>query len=300
MSSVMLFSACGNNDEENSYLIAYSNSTNDDIEYYSYKLPNKDNMGTEETVNELISQLFSEARADGIHYSPLPADVELNRIDIKEGIVSLDFNEEYKNLTNVQEIILKAAVVLTLVQVDEVEGIIFTVNGRPITDSKGNEIGTMNPDQYINILLSDEELLKQETSLKIYFTNSNASSLIPITYDFTLDNQSQSLEEYIVRKVIEGPVEQEASPTVDPAVRLLSVMTADKTCYVNFGPEFLEQNISVPDDIMIYSIVNSLTELAYINNVQILVDGESNIVLHKVFDLSAPLSKKYDLISSSY
>ena len=109
----------------------------------------------------------------------------------------------------------------------------------------------------------------------------------------------KSLEEYIIRKLIEGPDDTDGYPTLDPSVELISVMTTDNTCYVNFSAGFLEQNQMVSDDIMIYSIVNSLTDLAYISNVQFLVEGESDIMLHKTFDLSKPLYRNYELITES-
>ena len=52
----------------------------------------------------------------------------------------------------------------------------------------------------------------------------------------------------------------------------------------------------VSDELMIYSIVNSLCELPYVNGVQILVDGESEIMLHKTFSLAQVLRRNTDLI----
>ena len=282
---------------ESDYLIAYTNSTNDDVEYFGYSLPNKDSMTKEDIVNDLITHLLIDAPEDGIHYSPLPSAVSLNSFLLKDGMLTMDFDEEYQNLTNVQEIILKACVVLTLVQVDEVEEILFTINGQPITDSEGEEIGAMDPTQYVDLMLSDEELLKQDTSVQIYFTEDTGRILVPFDYQFTIDNQTQSLEEYMIRKLIEGPDEEGAFPTLDPSLELISIMTTDYTCYVNFGSGFLEQSLPVSDEIMLYSIVNSLTGLPYINSVQILVDGESDVLLHKTIDLSKPLFTRYDLIS---
>ena len=46
---------------------------------------------------------------------------------------------------------------------------------------------------------------------------------------------------------------------------------------------------------MIYSIVNSLTELGNINKVQILIDGEMNIHLGE-YDLSTPFERDLDMI----
>lgn len=298
--SIPFLSSCGQTEgSDTDYLIAYTNSTNDDVEYAHYSLKNSESKSGSEIADELVSQLLIEAKEDGVHYSPLPAEVQLLSSKLEEGVLTLDFSEEYSKLSNVQQLILKACVVITLAQVDDVDSILFTINGAPITDSDGKETGAMNPGQYVDILLSDEELLKQETSVRIYFTNEEGSALKAFDYNFTLDNQTQSLEEYIIRKLIEGPDDTDGYPTLDSSVELISVMTTDNTCYVNFSAGFLEQNQTVSDDIMIYSIVNSLTDLAYISNVQFLVEGESDIMLHKTFDLSKPLYRNYELITES-
>ena len=77
---------------------------------------------------------------------------------------------------------------------------------------------------------------------------------------------------------------------------MISVVTTDYICYVNFDPSFLEQNQVVSDELMIYSIVNSLCELPYVNGVQLLVDVESEIMLHKTFSLAQVLRRNTDLI----
>ena len=170
------------------------------------------------------------------------------------------------------------------------------MEGEPVTDGKGNAIGTMTRERFVNVLLNEEGMLKQESDLRLYFANDNNEQLVPITYRFTIDNSNSSLEEYIVAKLIEGPEKGVANPTLGKNIKVISVVTTDYICYVNFDPSFLEQNQVVSDELMIYSIVNSLCELPYVNGVQILVDGESEIMLHKTFSLAQVLRRNTDLI----
>lgn len=293
----LTLTGCGNENADNSdYLIYYSNSTDDDVVYLGYSMPDKDKKTTNEIVEELLYKLFDEEQEDGIHYSPLPSKVVFNGYKVEEEIVTLDFGNGYLNMTNVQELILKAGVVLTLAQVEGITSVKFTVDGQPITDTDGNEVGIMNSSQYVNLILSDEGLLKQETTLKVYFANAQGTKLVPSTYNFTLDNKNQSLEEYILQQLIAGPGESAGVRTLDSQVELIGVTTSKGTCYVNFGENFLEQSINVTDDIMIYSIVNSLCQLVYVTNVQFLVNGESNVTLHKTFDLTQPISRNMDYV----
>ena len=63
-------------------------------------------------------------------------------------------------------------------------------------------------------------------------------------------------------------------PSINPATKIISVMTKDGICYVNLDENFLTVEGNVSTDVSVYSIVNSLVELSNINKVQILINGE--------------------------
>ena len=292
------FSACESKTVTYDYMIAYTNSTNDDIEYLGYNMPDKESKDTDGIVSELLDQLFNVNKEDGVHYSPLPKSVSFNSYKINEDTVTIDFSEGFSELNNVQKQILKACVGLTLNQIDEIEKFAFTQDGQPITDNDGRDAGTMSIDQYVKLVLSEDQMLVQETELKIYFANKAGNLLIPENCKFTLDNHNESLEQYIVEKLMEGPDSEtsEGFPTIDPDVELISIITTDKTCYINFSDKFLNQERTCNDEIMIYSIVNSLCELAYVDNVRFLINGESDVKLNMTFDLSKPLTANPNLV----
>lgn len=53
---------------------------------------------------------------------------------------------------------------------------------------------------------------------------------------------------------------------------------------------FLTDALSIDGNLIVYSIVNSLTELPDVQRVQIMVDGDSNIVFRDI-SLSSPLER---------
>ena len=63
-------------------------------------------------------------------------------------------------------------------------------------------------------------------------------------------------------------------PSVNPATKIVSVMTKDGICYVNLDENFLAVVNNVSTDVSVYAIVNSLVELSSVNKVQILINGE--------------------------
>ena len=72
--------------------------------------------------------------------------------------------------------------------------------------------------------------------------------------------------------------------------------TKDGICYVNFDEGFLGQGYNVLEEIPIYSIVNSLTEIPGINKVQILINGETNRVFQESIRFETIFERNLDLI----
>lgn len=294
-SAAVLLSACGMDDTASSFLVYYVNSMRDDIIPKECRIDSMEELTPEELTDYLLVRMFDTDLSQEQLYSAKLPGVEINEYKINDGYITIDFNEEYKEQTNVQEILLRAALVLTLVQEPAVSQVIFTIDGSPLTDRSGKAIGAMNTSNFVNILLSEEEMLKQETDLTIYFTDETGTKLIPAKYHFTINNSNQSMEEYILQQLKDGPAIESTYRTMAPDVEILSVATSNDICYVNFGSNFLEQEQPAGDEILIYSIVNSLCSLDYVSSVQFLVDGRPDVSLHTVIDLSTPFTPNREL-----
>ena len=293
---VLLLAACRNGNSGKAYLVYYSNAEADDIIYREY-VDTSMNKDMYSLVVDLLYQMFDAEIEDNNYYSAKPDNVTVNDFVVNaDGILSMDFSREYLEMTNVQEIILRASVVLTVIQINGINGVVFTVEGEQISDTKGKVIGVMTADSFVNVLLTEEGMLKQETDLTLYFADETGTALVPATYHFAISKNNSSMEEYIVRQLIAGPEDPAMLRTLSKDLDLISIVTTDYVCYVNFDSRFLEQNQAVSDEIMIYSVVNSLCRLPYVSSVQFMVDGASDVMLHSVMDLSKPLTHNFNLI----
>ena len=292
---VLSLCSCRNRDESGVFLVYYTNMAQDDIVYKSYQVDGFESMSPKELTDELLYRMFStDVEADQL-CSAKPENVTIKEYHINDGQIIFDFDGNYLELTNVQEILLRAALVLTLIQEPDISQVVFTVDGEPLKDSNGREIGSMSAGNFVNILLSEEGMLKQETDLTLFFTDETGTRLIPAKYHFTINNSNTSMEEYMLQQLKAGPAIEGTYPTMSSDVEILSVVTSDYVCYVNFGSNFLEQEQPASDEILIYSIVNSLCTLTYVNSVQFLVNGSSDVVLHTVTDCSSPLRRNREL-----
>jgi germination protein M len=85
-------------------------------------------------------------------------------------------------------------------------------------------------------------------------------------------NNNRILEWCIVSELLEGSAYNN-NRTIPADVSILSVHTTDNTSYVNFSAAFRSEGGSLAEMFMIYSIVNSLTELEHVDKVQFLVNN---------------------------
>ena len=99
---------------------------------------------------------------------------------------------------------------------------------------------------------------------------------------------SMSLEKMVMLMLIQGPDENSRTyyPVISPNVKLLNITLRENVCYVNFDSAFIDEAPAVKDYIALYSVVNTLTSLPEVDQVQILVNGSSDIVFRDNYSLA--------------
>ena len=129
----------------------------------------------------------------------------------------------------------------------------------------------------------------------MYFANKKGTKL----KEYNLNNASysgKSKEQFIVEQLIKGPQKEKYTATLTSDTELISVATAGNICYVDFGDNFLTEQSTVSNKLVIYSIVNSLLELDNIHKVQISVRGETSIKYNEDISLEQPFIRNLDLV----
>ena len=201
----------------------------------------------------------------------IPEQVKLLDCALKGSILEIDFSEEYYEVKSLDEKLMRAAIVQSLLQIDGIDAVSVRVEGEPLKDNEGNDVGLMNEDDIVDATGSSLSSYQTDT-LTLYFADQNGSKLVKQEVD--------------------------VHPTINPAANLLSVTTKDGICYVNFDSTFLISAYDVLPEITIYSIVDSLVEGAGVRQVQITINGESNAKYMEKVDLSQPLNEEQDWIAA--
>lgn len=292
---ILLFcSACtaGETDEPGTtYRIYYVNQDETKIVEREYRSETTDSGLLFE---EIVGQLA--AAAERMEYeSPLEEEFALLGHTLDNGLLTLDFDERYKNLRGTREVLVRASIVRTLTQLPEVERVAFTVKGEQLVDSAGVAVGVMASDTFIDNA-GNEINAYEKVDLKLYFANESGDLLVEENRRNVVYNSNISLEKLVLEKLVEGPLTEGAYPTINPTTKVLSVTVKDGICYVNLSSDFLNQPYSVTSRVTIYSITNSLVELSNVNKVQISIEGENNISYRENVNLNNVLERNLDIL----
>lgn len=276
--------------DESGYRIWYINQDETCLKYENKELQSKN----EEGLLREMMEVMRETPADDELKPVIPEDVELLDFDFEHNQLYLDFSPEYKKMPKVYEVLCRAAIVRTLGQIDGVEYVDFQVNGEPLTDLEGKEIGLMNEDQFIEN--AGEEINAYKTAdLTLYFSNKAGDKLVEqrVAMEY---NSNISLEKLIVEQLIAGPPFEGAYPTIPSETKLLNISIKDNICYVNLDEGFLGTGYNVIESIPVYSIVNSLIENTDAQKVQISINGETNRMFRESINFDTIFEKNEGLI----
>ncbi len=276
--------------DESGYQIWYINQDETCLKYENKELQSKN----EEGLLREMMEVMRETPTDDELKPVIPEDVKLLDFDFEHNQLYLDFSPEYKKMPKVYEVLCRAAIVRTLGQIDGVEYVDFQVNGEPLTDLEGKEIGLMNEDQFIEN--AGEEINAYKTAdLTLYFSNKAGDKLVEqrVAMEY---NSNISLEKLIVEQLIAGPPFEGACPTIPSETKLLNISIKDNICYVNLDEGFLGTGYNVIESIPVYSIVNSLIENTDAQKVQISINGETNRMFRESINFDTIFEKNEGLI----
>lgn len=293
---VFCLAGCGSRGEEEEgrdYDIYYLNNEETKIFSNTYRTATKDE---KELLKKLLEQL-SQISEKMEYIAPLANHFELLDYTWDGEQLTLNFDEHYREMDSIEEILTRAAIVRTLSQVGGVNYIAFTVQSEPLTDSTGVAVGFMSADMFIDNAGSEINPY-EEIDLRLYFANEEGNRLVEEEQRKVVYNSNISLEKLVVERLVAGPTAAGNYPTINPETKIINVTVNDGICYVNLDETFLIQPYTVTSDVTIYSITNSLVELSNINKVQISINGETSVSYKESVSLTTIFERNLDLLSN--
>lgn len=281
------FSGCGKKETESKYKIYYVNEEQGEVLAESF-VPSEE---TTQTMLEEMTEKLNKKNAEG--HTLLPENIEIQSCVDDDGMIRVDFNQEYHDLNPVDEVLLRASIVKDYVQIPNIYLVTITAEGTPIVDSQGQEIEAMSLDSFLENT-GKEIMAYQYKELNLYFTNEEGNQLVPEARQVYY-NGNTPIEKVIVEQLLRGPGESGHYATLPSGTRIVGVSVADGIAYVNLGKQFVDEALPVDAQIPIYSIVNSLIDAGNVSQVQISINGDTSLLFKDKVDMNQLFQVNHEL-----
>ncbi|HIT89823.1 MAG TPA: GerMN domain-containing protein [Candidatus Merdenecus merdavium] len=251
---------------------------------------------TLDLVMEFSSELKKDPTEEG-RIKMLPEGVTMEcDLDGKQLLIS--FNEEYKKMDNVREVLVRQGIVDTFLQIPAIDAVVFEIAGEPLKenfeDETSPEIGRMTRESFVSDVSDNMHTFKY-IPLSLYFANEDGTKLIKQTVSVAYSS-TKPLERLVIEQLIEGPSKKGFYSTIPKETKLLSVSIKDGICYVNLDKGFLDLSTDVDEEIPIYSIVNSISDMCKINKVQISIEGKTDLTYRDNISFETTFERNLDII----
>lgn len=257
--------------EENEYYIYYINTNMNTLVESRYSA-DAQRYDTQALVNELMMH-FLKVPDDLEAMGALSDKVTYQGFSIDGNILYLNFDTNYQGMEVSREVLARAALAKTLIQIDGIEYISIRSGEQPLLNALGENVGLISSTNFINSVSNINSF--EKATLLLYFSDESGTKLVAETRDVFYDLNT-SRERIIVDELIKGPFTASLKATIPSDTKVISVTMNEGICYVNFDEGFLNSLSDVLDSITIYSIVDSLSEMPNVSRVQILVNGKSD------------------------
>ena len=294
LSLTMVLSLVGcKGDEENSeYSVYYIKTDKTGMTPVGYEYKSSD---AESMISEALTEL-SEDVDDIKAVNTIPAGVEVKNWELNDGNLGLYLIGDYEALDIYTEILVRAAIVKTLVQIKGVDSVSIYVNNSPLTDLNGETVGPMTADTFIEDFGQETDALLS-TELTLYFASADGVSVVAETREVYY-SRNVTLDRIVIEQLLKGPDNDTLLSALPSGTKLNSItVSEDGVCVVNFDAAIETAVTGVTENVTLYSVVNSLTELDNIKSVQILVNGDTPHISNVDVDLSGSISRNDKIIS---
>ncbi len=283
--ALLLTGGCGRTDEEqsSSYIIYYKNASGTSLYEVAY-------VPAAETFDEMVTELMEQLAtipADASYISALPSEVIWQGYERGIDALRIDFSSEYYDMNNTTEVLLRAAVVKTIIQIPGVTKVMITVDSQQLTDANGEAIAAMDAESFIDT--KDGGINSYQTASLILYFPDQAGTVLEKEVRSVDYSSNMVLERVVVEQLMAGSEYSDRKAVFSSTAEILDVSTKNGICTINFNAAFNEKPTeNAPSaEAALYAIVNSICETADdVNGVKFTVEGSGNVLFWDEIDLN--------------
>ena len=132
----------------------------------------------------------------------------------------------------------------------------------------------------------------RQTLVTLYFLDGDTYDIIPEARQIDAKELLNNPYELLINLLIEGPKNEKLLKLIPENTKLNNAKIVDNVLYIDFSEDFIkEQNLGKEqEELILKSIVNTVTELTEVDKVAFLINGEENkgfpdggIIFNKIF-----------------
>lgn len=290
---LLILSGCGNKKDSGGYNIYYLSM---DMTKTIEKHMDFESTQPHRLVEEMLQKLQEDPKSADLRRT-IPESIKVGKPKFNGYQVTIDLSKDYYTLGMAERVLTRAAIVKTITQIEECQDVVFTVDGEPMVNEDGSLVRSMTRDSFV------ENPGKQinssnHTVLTLYFANKEGTGLVKEECEVHYSSNI-SLDKLVMTKLIEGPESDGLQATLPSGTKIVMISVANGICYVNLDETFKnDQNNEILEQVVLYSIVNSLTELPDVDKVQLSINGDSKGNLRYNYPLSEIYERDDSLIVS--
>lgn len=262
---------------KDSIILYYLNVEEDGFEKASYTLENPDDpiLASYEVTYHLSD---AESSYKDQYKSSIFDGVIVNSIVIEDGEETVDFGAGYRQLNPVKEILCRTAVVKSLLQIEGVDAVRFTINGDSLLGTDGSAVGAMNDKTFL-LEEDDNWLYDDKRPVTLYYANKKGNGLVE--YKTTLSAKDNvPLETRVIEALETAPQGENYLSPLPEGVKVNQTQIHNNVCYVDLSQEIENILPGVEDEVIVYSMVNSIISIGSASSVQFTVNGKKVKKLH--------------------
>ncbi|HJC31969.1 MAG TPA: GerMN domain-containing protein [Candidatus Anaerobutyricum faecale] len=281
--------------DDKTILLYYLNASGDGFYTEEYTLENTDDalMASYEVVSRLSD---TENNRTDTYKPAISAGVAVNSIVLDGVEETVDMGGGYRQLKDSEEILLRAAVVKSLVQIKGVDSVRFTINGDSLLGSDDNPIGAMNADTFI---LEEEagKLFGNDEKVTLYYADMDGDNLVE--YKTNLEaTDNMPMETRVLLELMKVPDGLDAQSPLPSDLLINQTQIHNGVCYVDLSKDIENVLPGVEEKVMVYAMVNTITSLGNATSVQFTVEGEKMKSLRDFDSFHLMMTNDYSLVES--
>lgn len=222
----------------------------------------------------ILKELLGQLQISGEDYTaPISGTVSYSNMSFEDHTVTVTFSS-YSVEDSVKNILIRAAIVRTLSQVDGVFNVAFQVS------QDASNLSAIAP--VIRVVYSADYFVmdigepSEPIMMRLYFPSTSGDGVKEVERPVIFDD-FKSREQYLMEILIAGPTKAEtgALAGIPASTKILSVSTKNRICTVNLSKEFTKEKTDAAAKLIIQSIAYTLIRnLEYVDGVSFYLEGK--------------------------